>query len=204
MTNIPDKDSLYYILNFDMFLCALLWRGHHKKIFMHSKSFIAPFSSKLCHCCGGNGIVAPMQWRNNPQEIATWWRHQRETFSALLAICGNSPVTVEFPAQRPVTRSFEVFFDLHRNNRSSKPSWTSVLRRQHAHYDASVMEAHQSCIDNSWAVSHRHTHIYMHIYAYACILRMMAHAVLSPVYCYHQNDSSLNQTWDFLTHRVFG
>ena len=36
-----------------------------------------------------------------------------ETFSALLALCeGNSPVTGEFPAQRPVTRSFEVFFDL--------------------------------------------------------------------------------------------
>ena len=33
-----------------------------------------------------------------------------ETFSALLAICaGNSPVIGEFPAQRPVTRSFDVF-----------------------------------------------------------------------------------------------
>ena len=33
-----------------------------------------------------------------------WWRHQFETFSALLAICaGNSPVTGEFPAQSPVT-----------------------------------------------------------------------------------------------------
>ena len=27
-------------------------------------------------------------------------------------LCGNSPVTGEFPAQRPVTRSFGVFFDL--------------------------------------------------------------------------------------------
>ena len=36
-----------------------------------------------------------------------------ETFSALLAICvGNLPVTSEFPTQRPVTRSFDVFFDL--------------------------------------------------------------------------------------------
>ena len=35
-----------------------------------------------------------------------------ETFSALLAICaGNTPVTGEFHAQRPVTRSFDVFFD---------------------------------------------------------------------------------------------
>ena len=41
-----------------------------------------------------------------------------ETFSALLAICaGKSPVPGEFPAQRPVTRSFDVFFDLHLNKR---------------------------------------------------------------------------------------
>ena len=42
-----------------------------------------------------------------------------EAFSALLAICaGNSPVTGEFPIQRPVTRSFDVFFDLHLNKQS--------------------------------------------------------------------------------------
>ena len=53
-----------------------------------------------------------------------WWRHKTETFSALLAICaGNSPVTGEFPTQRPVTRSFDVFFDLHLNERLSKQSW---------------------------------------------------------------------------------
>ena len=47
-----------------------------------------------------------------------------ETFSALLAICaGNSPVSGEFPAQRPVTRSFDVFFDLRLNKRLSKQSW---------------------------------------------------------------------------------
>ena len=41
-----------------------------------------------------------------------WWRHQMEAFSALLALCAvNSPVTGEFPTQRPVTRSFDVFFD---------------------------------------------------------------------------------------------
>ena len=53
--------------------------------------------------------------------IITWWRHQMETFSALLAICaGNSPVTGDFPAQRPVTRSFGVLFDLHPIKRLSK------------------------------------------------------------------------------------
>ena len=50
-----------------------------------------------------------------------WWRHQMETFSVLLAICaGNSPVPGEFPTQRPVTPSFDVYFDLRPNKRMSK------------------------------------------------------------------------------------
>ena len=54
----------------------------------------------------------------------SWWRHQMETFSALLAICaGNSPVPGEFPTQMPVTRNFDVFFDLRPNKRLSKQWW---------------------------------------------------------------------------------
>ena len=59
-----------------------------------------------------------------PLSICPWWRHQMETFFALLAICaGNSPVPGEFPTQRPVTRSFDVYFDLRPNKRLSKQSW---------------------------------------------------------------------------------
>ena len=36
---------------------------------------------------------------------------------------GNSPVPGEFPAQRPVTRSFDVFFDLRPDKRLSKHWW---------------------------------------------------------------------------------
>ena len=53
----------------------------------------------------------------------TWWRHQMETFSALLAFwAGNSSMTGKFPAQRPVTRSFGVFFYLRLHKRLSKHS----------------------------------------------------------------------------------
>ena len=56
-------------------------------------------------------------------EPVLWWRHQMELFSALPALCvGNSSVTGEFPAQRPVTRSFDVFFDLRLNEQLSKQS----------------------------------------------------------------------------------
>ena len=66
-------------------------------------------------------------WAHCFSEISmmSWWRHQMETFSALLNtdhLCWNSPVTGEFPAQRSVTRSFDVFFDLHLNKWWSKQS----------------------------------------------------------------------------------
>ena len=50
--------------------------------------------------------------------LFSWWRHQKETYSASLAFvtAGNSPVTGEFPSHRPVTRSFDVFFDLRLKN----------------------------------------------------------------------------------------
>ena len=63
-----------------------------------------------------------------------------ETFSALLAICdGNSPVPGEFPTQRPVARSFDVFFDLRLNKRLSKNHESGDLRRYRVHYDVIVM-----------------------------------------------------------------
>ena len=71
----------------------------------------------------------------------SWRRHQMETFSALLAQCaGNSRVTGEFLAQRPVTRSFDVSFDLHLNKHLSKQSrgwWSETLSRTlWRHYNA--------------------------------------------------------------------
>ena len=68
------------------------------------------------------------RWFENPSFPAddtvwqVWWRHQleMETFSALLTLCA---VPGEFPAQRPVTRSFDVFFDLRLNKRLNKQSW---------------------------------------------------------------------------------
>ena len=63
-----------------------------------------------------------------------------ETFSALLAICGqNSSVNGEFLTQRPVTRSFDVFFDLCRNEGWANSREAGDLRRYRAYYDFTVM-----------------------------------------------------------------
>ena len=63
-----------------------------------------------------------------------------DTFSALLALCaGNSPVNSEFPSQRPVTRSFDVCFDLYLNKRWVNNREAGDLRRIRPHYDVTVM-----------------------------------------------------------------
>ena len=67
-------------------------------------------------------VAAQLLCRGSSSPYSEWcWRHQMETLSALLALCaGNSPVSGEFPSQRPVTRSFGVFYDLRLNKRLSK------------------------------------------------------------------------------------
>ena len=75
-----------------------------------------------------------------------------ETFSALLILCaGNSPVTGEFPAQRPVTRSFDVFFDLAWVKNWADNRDAGDLRRHRAHYDVIViiLSKEEKCEDTT-------------------------------------------------------
>ena len=84
----------------------------------NKNKYIEFLAVKAIRCILCFGLRSRLRLQN------AWWRHQMEAFSALLALCtGNSPVTGEFPAKRPVTRSFDVFFDLRLNKRWSKKSW---------------------------------------------------------------------------------
>ena len=85
--------------------------------------------------CHSNGVISitPLgqvmhEYLCEERHVYAWWHHQMETFSALLALCaGNSLVTGEFPSQRPVTWSFDVFFDLRLNKRWNKQPWRRLL-----------------------------------------------------------------------------
>ena len=84
------------------------------------------------------------------RSLSSWWRHQIETFSALLAICaGNSPVDGEFPAQGQWSGASMIFLIC-----SWMDSWVNNvelgnLRRHRAHYDIRVMipvQIHSRCL----------------------------------------------------------
>ena len=80
--------------------------------------------------------IAKMRWDISPP----WWRHQMETFSALLAICArNSSVTGEFPTQGQWRGAvmFSLIYDW--INGWVNNCEAGDLRRHHAHYDVTVM-----------------------------------------------------------------
>ena len=111
-----DRNSLINVnLQSIFYWISLSWSP--KKQDCHDANFVATDDDKV-------GIMTTFVFQRWCFVLLSWWRHQMETFSALLAICaGNSPVPGEFPAQRPVTQSFDVFFDLRLNKRLSKQSW---------------------------------------------------------------------------------
>ena len=55
-------------------------------------------------------------------QLHTWRRHQMEQFPCHWPFVWGTPVTGEFPSQRPVIRVFDVLFDLRLNKRLSKQS----------------------------------------------------------------------------------
>ena len=64
------------------------------------------------------GMVNAGKQRGHENDDVIKWKNFRVTGH----LCGEVAVTSEFPTQRPVTRSFDVFFDLHLNKRLSKQS----------------------------------------------------------------------------------
>ena len=69
-------------------------------------------------------------WVTRPQWVNILWPRRNmmsssngNIFRVTGPLCGEFTGPGEFPTQRPVTRSFDVFFDLRPNKRLSKQSW---------------------------------------------------------------------------------
>ena len=76
--------------------------------------------------------------------VFTWWRHQMETFSALLAFCaGNSPVPVNSPHKGQWRGALMFSLIYARINDWVNNRKAGDLRRQRGHYDVIVMFRHK-------------------------------------------------------------
>ena len=82
------------------------------------------------------------EWGSDSYDMMT---SSNGNISALLALCaGNSSVTGEFPAQRPVTRSYDVFFDLRLNRQLSK-------QRSRWWFETPPCSLWRHCNDTNWS-----------------------------------------------------
>ena len=124
MIGCPIKYGRNLLFHSQTSMVALLKFGNGLMVSSHTlRKYLYMLVLSLNHV-SKNGPRRPPECKDGVVIPWSWWRHQMGIFSALLALCvGNSPVNGEFPAQRPVTGSFDVFFDLRLNKRLSKQSW---------------------------------------------------------------------------------
>ena len=97
-------------------------------------------------------MVAPLKFRNWLGYNYTKQHHMMTSsngniFRVTGPLCGEFTGPGEFPAQRPVTQSFDVFFQMSDwvNNRQA-----GDLRRHRGHYDVSVMTSQEICTRHAW------------------------------------------------------
>ena len=114
------------------------WRGY----------FCPRFSEIETNC-------ARMSYIPSPPHV--WWRHQIETFSALLAICaGNSPVPVNSPHKGQWRGAVMFSLICAQINGWVNNGEAGDLRRHCGHYDVNVMGQleHDNCLHNMnyWCV----------------------------------------------------
>ena len=82
---------------------------------------------------GGTGI-------KDTVKTISWWRHQIETFSALMVLCwGNSPVSGDFPHKGQWRGAFVFSLICAWTNGWSNNRHAGDLRRHQVHYDVTLM-----------------------------------------------------------------
>ena len=109
-------------------------------------------------------VCRPKNW-SDWVFLRSWWRHQVETFSALLDLCeGNPSVTGGFPSQSQwrgalMFSLIYVWTNGWTNNRD-----TGDLRCHRAHYDVIVIMFDTRCVIDKL------THVYGSVYTPKCCL----------------------------------
>ena len=130
-----------------------IWRP-----FLHHLSVAVPETEVLVASnVSDQALEAPVIAGRRSHHGRSWktcWRHLMGIFSVLLALCsGNSQVNGEFPSERPVTQSFDVFFDLRLNkwlNKQLRHWWFETLSRSLWRH----CKIYMICVGGCWLKKH--------------------------------------------------
>ena len=127
-------------------------------------------------------------WDNIRKQCHSWWRHQMETFSALLALCaGNSPVPVNSPHKGQWRGALMLSFICVWINDWVNNREAGDLRCHRGHYDVNVM--YWRCVQilggrHPWMPPISCTIPFMNAHMVHC-LKLMSSQILSMEAYYH-------------------
>ena len=117
-------------------------------------------------------------------------------------LCGESTGPGEFPTRRPVTRSFDIFFDLHLNKRLSKQPWGWWFETPSWHYDVSVMGWVCQAADNNHSCNPvKPDDVYMRQWTRSPLLQAIACGLVGPkplpepTLTFNQSGNILREIW---------
>ena len=106
----------------------------------HPVNFVVIGCPRGCLLTPGQSMTTKLTTADEKCYFSSWWRHQMETFSALLVICaGNSPVPVNSPHKGQWRGALMftlicVWINDWVNNRDARD-----LRRRRPHYDVTLI-----------------------------------------------------------------
>ena len=120
-------------------------------------------------------VINHLYWDNMRLQNCMMTSSNGNIFRVSGPFAGNSPVAGEFPAQRPVTRSFDAVFDLWLNKRLSKQSLGWWFETPRCSYDVIVMR----CI--AWIQHEHHDNQYKTNNNKTCISMALCKTVVTPV-----------------------
>ena len=127
------EDVGWYHLNWASYDWAMYWSGlggvQRVQILLILHSIKVIYSGSSLLCAQWNDItvhddsMALKRSTHYWKFVSIMTSSNGNIFRVTGPLCGEFTGPGEFPTQRPVTRSFDVFFDLRLNKRLSKHSW---------------------------------------------------------------------------------
>ena len=130
-------NKMYHLYHLIIWIADI---GCHIRYLYHRLALLRTYFTKYFLPKWSNGDIT--HWHALTCDIIAWWRHQMETFSALLALCaGNSPVPVNSPHKGQWRGALMISLICVRINDWVNNREAGDLRRHRGHYDVSVMES---------------------------------------------------------------
>ena len=126
-------------LSFDHF-SAILWKAVCPSARWHHRASGRPWRRRTQWQTERRGTISELFRQLFPVIMHSWWRHQMETISALLALCaGNSPVPVNCPHKGQWRGALMFTLICAQINGWVNNREAGDVRRYRAHYDVIVM-----------------------------------------------------------------